>query len=208
ESYWISKYPITNGQYAKFIAAGGYRTIAWWSDVLDGWDIAGDEGWIEPLFWKNRNFNTKTQPVVDISWYEAMAFCAWLSDKTGEEITLPTEAQWQYASQGGDERAYPWGDEWHDTMCCHSHNSNGRTTSVTQYNNVASEHPFGVADMIGNVWEWTLTQRTPARPDRICRGGCWEIYSLNTFRCDHRPGYGTHPKTRTSSRGFRIVRNG
>src|SRR5690606_8543992 len=110
-------------------------------------------------FWDDSQWNGADYPVVGVSWYEAVAFCRWLSEATGEAITLPTEEQWQYAAQGDDGRKYPWGDEWDCTRCnnsvepCHSDG----TTPVRQYEG-PGDSPFGVVDMSGNVWEWTLTE--------------------------------------------------
>ncbi|MEO1646546.1 MAG: SUMF1/EgtB/PvdO family nonheme iron enzyme, partial [Chloroflexota bacterium] len=77
-TYWISKYPITNAQYRKFIEAGGYTTERWWTK--DGWQRKQKDSWTEPSHWQDSKFNGDTQPVVGVSWYEAVAFCLWLSE--------------------------------------------------------------------------------------------------------------------------------
>ena len=119
KGYSIAKYPVTNAQYATFIAAGGYNQRQWWMDA--GWD-AKNKGlmldwstgtgvettpWTEPRFWNDSQFDSAEQPVVGVSWYEALAFCRWLSHTSGNSITLPREDQWQYAAQGDDGRKYP-----------------------------------------------------------------------------------------------------
>jgi len=112
-SFRVSKIPITNSQYAQFIEAGGYSYKQWWTDA--GWD-AKQAGWDEifiteleresslhwmptnrawefPRFWYDKKLNRPEQPVVGISWYEALAFCGWFSQMQDEKITLPTDAQ-------------------------------------------------------------------------------------------------------------------
>src|SRR5262249_42941710 len=93
--YAIAKYPVTNAQFRVFVAAGGYSQSKWWTDA--GWQRLLKDGWTEPLFWTDRKWNGAERPVVGVSWYETVAFCLWLSDRTGEKIMLPTEDQWQYA---------------------------------------------------------------------------------------------------------------
>jgi len=208
--YWIGKYPVTNAQYAKFIEAGGYRERRWWTDA--GWAARQENDWTEPRFWDDGRFNGAEQPVVGVSWYEAVAFCRWLSDVTGEKIMLPTEAQWQYAAQGGDGRAYPWGNEWDCTRCnnsaspCDSH----ATTPVRQYEG-KGDSPFGVVDMAGNVWEWCATaygtgsDALDGTDVRVLRGGSWvNIYPVN-LRAAVR--YRLIPDDRYSNDGFRCARS-
>jgi formylglycine-generating enzyme required for sulfatase activity len=115
QTYWMAKYPVTNVQYAVFIEAGGYTTERWWT--AEGWQKRKAEKWTQPRYWTDSNWNGAEQPVVGVSWYEAVAFCRWLSETTGEKIMLPTEAQWQYAAQGDDGRAYPWGNPWDAGRC-------------------------------------------------------------------------------------------
>jgi formylglycine-generating enzyme required for sulfatase activity len=121
KSYSIARYPLTNAQYATFVEAGGYNQRQWWTDA--GWDarlqglavdwskgeaVATSQRWTEPRYWNDGKFNPADHPVVGVSWYEALAFCRWLSDQLDEQVTLPTEDQWQYAAQGDDGRRYPW----------------------------------------------------------------------------------------------------
>ena len=106
--YRISKYPITNSQFAVFAADGGY-TKKWkrcWTDA--GWEEKGDRTGPEKV---GGAYDGPNHPVVAISWYEAVAFCNWLSEKLGHAAALPTEAQWEKAARGTDGRRYPWGGE-------------------------------------------------------------------------------------------------
>ncbi|MBK9125874.1 MAG: formylglycine-generating enzyme family protein [Chloroflexi bacterium] len=154
------------------------------------------------------------QPVVGVSWYEAVAFCLWLSSTTGESIMLPTDPQWQYAAQGDDGRAYPWGDAWDCGRCRNSVApcESDAASIVTAYEG-KGDSPFGVVDMAGNVWEWTVTDYDSNSGDphaeaktRILRGGSWDDGKPEIFRCDHRNRFG--PNLRSYFNGFRVCRSG
>jgi formylglycine-generating enzyme required for sulfatase activity len=192
ERYWMGKYPVTNAQYAKFIDADGYSTERWWT--AEGWQARQDKNWTEPRFWTNSAFNGAEQPIVGVSWYEAVAFCQWLSEASGEKIMLPTEARWQYAAQGDDGRAYPWGRNRDAGRCNHNVGERGigKTTPVRQYEG-RGDSRFGVADMAGNVWEWCLTDYGNRTDDlhsvarsRVRRGGSLHNINAVGFRCDFR----------------------
>ncbi|HLV33558.1 MAG TPA: SUMF1/EgtB/PvdO family nonheme iron enzyme, partial [Spirillospora sp.] len=148
KGYSIAKYPITNAQFAKFIEAGGYKQQKWWTQA--GWEAKAKgwawnsskseweetgTAWTQPRYWTDSKWNGAEQPIVGVSWYEAVAFCLWLSEATGEKIMLPTEDQWQYAAQGDDGRAYPWGNDWDCKRCNNSVEpcDSNVTTPVTQY---------------------------------------------------------------------------
>jgi formylglycine-generating enzyme required for sulfatase activity len=221
QTYWISKYPITNAQYAKFIDADGYNQQKWWTAA--GWEAKakgwgwnkkgkwGETGkaWTEPEFWTDSKWNGADQPVVGVSWYESVAFCLWLSDVTGEKIMLPTEDQWQYAAQGKDGRWYPWGNDWDSSRLNSTRSGIGKTTPVTQFEG-RGDSPFGVVDMVGNVREYCLTDDDARTNDpnsaayrRVQRGGDW--YFNPYFACAV-----YHDRclldSRSKSSGFRVVR--
>jgi len=88
-SFEISKYPITNAQFALFLEDGGYNNEHWWTKL--GWQICKEEKWNEPGVWQHQQWNGADYPVVGISWYEAVAFSCWLGEKVGDNILLPTE---------------------------------------------------------------------------------------------------------------------
>ncbi|MCB9449834.1 MAG: SUMF1/EgtB/PvdO family nonheme iron enzyme [Anaerolineaceae bacterium] len=128
-AFHIAKYPITNGQFAQFVEAGGYTEHQWWTKAI--WERWESKDWTEPKYWNHEDVSGAEYPVVGVSWYEAAAFCKWLSAQTGEKIMLPTEQQWQRAAQGDDDRTYPWGDYW-DTSRCNTRESGiSRTTPVS-----------------------------------------------------------------------------
>jgi formylglycine-generating enzyme required for sulfatase activity len=207
-SFHIARVPVTNGQYAIFKEAGGYESHEYWSD--DGWQIKAEAGWQQPAFWDDEHFNGPQQPVVGVSWFEAMAFCRWLSAATGLAITLPVEQQWQRAAIGDAGHRFPWGDKI-DTTYANFASAVGSTSPVTDY--LAGASPYGVLDMSGNVWEWTLTdwhtgQTLSEAADPGCqpvlRGGSW--YGLADFlRADHR--YSGVRTLRYDDIGFRVMTN-
>lgn len=223
KGYSIAKYPITNAQYAKFIEAGGYHEAKWWTEAgwksrEEGWHYNGDwkpsgSAWTEPRYWKDSTWNGDEQPVVGVSWYESVAFCQWLSDVTGEKIMLPTEDQWQYASQGDDGRDYPWGPKWVSNRCNNNVDKKGigKTTPVQQFEG-KGDSPFGAVDMAGNVWEWCLTDYGAKTNDinstatgRVLRGGSWDLDSTDGFRCGC--GDWDIPNHRNGIIGFRVSRS-
>lgn len=183
----IAKYPITNAQYAKFIDAGGYRVRRWWTDA--GWQARKERNWTEPRDWEGKQYDRADHPVTGVSWYEALAFCQWLSEVGGEDVLLPTEQQWQRAAQGGDGREYPWGNRFDASRCNTRESGIGTTTPVTRYPNGAS--PFGVMDMVGNVWEWCSTAyetgntEPEGTPRRVLRGGSF-VNDLDLARAVYR----------------------
>jgi formylglycine-generating enzyme required for sulfatase activity len=222
--YAIAKFPITNAQYDVFIGAGGYGQREWWTEAgweakqrglsLD-WTTGGPaEGtpWDGPRFRGDPKFDGADHPVIGVSWFEAVAFCRWLSDASGEAISLPTEAQWQYAAQGEDGRRYPWGDEWDCTRCNNSVApcQSDSTTPVRQYEGIG-DSPFGVVDMSGNVWEWCLSgYDNPDAPiddgaaPRVIKGGGWFHFTKADCRLTFR--YSDVPYASYNFRGLRIVR--
>lgn len=93
------------------------------------------------------------EPITNVSWNEAKAYCRWLSQKINAEVRLPTEAEWELAARGEKGLKYPWGDQWQDDGADCKEN-NGKVKPVKSHPNGKS--PFGAYDMVGNVWEWTI----------------------------------------------------
>jgi formylglycine-generating enzyme required for sulfatase activity len=224
-SFNISKYPITNAQFAEFITAGGYENPMWWTELgwktrLEGWaTIAGDwkptgKAWTEPLYWNDSKFNGEEQPVVGVSWFEALAYCQWLSGiltlPHNHLLNLPTEQQWQRAAQGDDLRLYPWGNQWDFRRC----NSSVDGTGIGKTNNVKvyegrGDSPFGAVDMAGNIAEWCLTgfrtgtQEVRGREIRVLRGG--SRYSTLASQLQAAARDEGDPDIRNNLIGFRIA---
>ncbi|HEY85774.1 MAG TPA: SUMF1/EgtB/PvdO family nonheme iron enzyme [Chloroflexi bacterium] len=210
KNYSIAKYPLTNAQFAPFIKAGGYKNKKWWTAA--GWQMREKEKWREPRYWTDAKWNGPEHPVVGVSWYEAVAYCLWLSEKTSQEIMLPTEDLWQYAAQGDDRREYPWGNEWDCKRCNNSVSpcDSNATTPVRQYEGKnKGDSPFGVVDMAGNVWEWCLTEYESKRNNldgtnvRVLRGGSWLNGYTGNFRVSARNRY--TPDFRLNDGGFRLA---
>lgn len=206
--YRISKYPITNAQYEAFVQDGGY-TERWrhcWTEA--GWNWRSDEGHHEPNHY-GEAFGLPNHPVVGVAWYEASAFCVWLSAKLNTPVSLPTGAQWEKAARSTDRRRYPWGSEITSEHANWTATGIGMTSAVGIFPKGAS--PFGVLDLSGNVWEWCLTKwhrdytvttnnEAWGVATRVMRGGSFyydHSYARCAVRSDGDPGY------RSDNVGFR-----
>jgi hypothetical protein len=207
DDFRMSRYPVTNAQFMAFInAADGYKNEKWWNFSPEACEWFQSHR--EPLDpkWAGDDY-----PRVNVCWYEAMAFCQWLSDKTGSKVTLPTEYQWQRAAQGDDGRRFPWGNKFEKAYCNTSEAGLKSTTPVNKYPEGSS--PYGVVDLAGNTWEWCLTKgpadpvttSAPApstKPKYIVRGGSFlggQDRARNSFYFKLDPMY------RYFTIGFRVV---
>ncbi len=209
ESFHIAKFPITHEQFRVFIDdPRGFSNPEWWKGLA-----ASEDHWKAP----GKQFFTHGHylPRENVSWYDAVAFCRWLSRQTGYEIRLPTEWEWQLAAQGEDYRAYPWGDRYLKGYANINETSNvfgsgdylEETMPVNNYPQGAS--PYGVLDMCGNVWEWCLNEYDDLRRTdtsgaawRVVRGGSWSD-NRDDARVTYRYWY--VPDTRSYDIGFRIA---
>jgi formylglycine-generating enzyme required for sulfatase activity len=175
--YAISRYPVTNAQYAAFVQAGGYAERRYWTE--DGWSWRESEGVTGPEEY-GTPYNLPNHPVVGVSWYEAIAFCRWLEEQlqvTGGKlqvrdrddglreinlepgtfnVQLPTEPQWEKAARSGDGRIYPWGAEPDPEKANYDDTGIGTTSAVGCFPGGVS--PYGVEELSGNVWEWCRTK--------------------------------------------------
>ncbi len=198
EGFFMDRYPVTNARYRAFVEAGGYGRRKYWT--AKGWAIKEQNGWTEPRFWRNYNFNAPDQPVVGITWYEAVAYCHWLAERTGKPYRLPTEAEWEKAARGLDGRMYPWGETFEEERCNTAESDIRKPTPVGHYS-PQSDSPYGISDLAGNVWEWTssLYRKYPYRVDdgredveangwRVVRGGSW-LNNQRYAHCAARDGY-------------------
>jgi len=131
DSFLIDKYPVTNAQFYEFLQSSGYRP-ADTSRYLRHWEMG--------IFRQGQ----ERYPVVNLSYEDMKAYAGWAGKR------LPTQAEWQLAAQGTDGRKWPWGNEFHGTLC---NNSFGKATPVDAFNKGMS--PYGVIDLVGNVWQMT-----------------------------------------------------
>ena len=160
-AFHIDRAPVTNGDYAAFIAAGGYDDARWWSPA--GWDhrqAAGlsapahwrrdGDGWAATVFGRTERV-VDDEPVVHVCFYEAEAYTAWAGKR------LPTETEWEkaarYDPESGRSRRYPWGDESPEARHANLGQRHLRPARVGAYPDGVS--PAGVHQLIGDVWEWT-----------------------------------------------------
>ncbi len=213
DAFYMDTHEVTNAEYAAFLNAWGNDD---WSDInADGARIELVAGMYRPVS------GYADHPVVEVSWYGAMAYAEW-ADKR-----LPTEAEWEYAARGGlSGQKYPWGDTIDSTHANYAGNA-GSTTAVGSY----AANGYGLHDMAGNVYEWCLDAydeefyaTSPARnplsgapnikwlsdnyeevnSDRVLRGGSWP----NTARDVRVAARGLNaPSVTDVFFGFRCVRS-
>jgi len=194
DAFYMDETPVTNAEYKCFLDAHPNHPA--------------------PRHWdrERRAFPLRQadHPVVYVSWYDAHAYARW----AGKE--LPTEAQWEKAARGTDARLYPWGNEFDPDRCNSWEYGIRAITAVTQYAPQGNS-PYGVIDMVGNVWEWCADRydaeyymsspsHNPTGPltglFRVLRGGAWGT-DPEAKRVTHRAYY--YPSYSNIDVGFRCV---
>ncbi len=200
DNFVISKFPVTNAQFAIFTEAeDGYRNPRWWdfSEHARRWFNLKKGA-------AASRFSGDARPRENVNWYEAMAFANWLGNLLGMKVALPTIAQWQRAAKGDDDRYFPWGDEYNEEHCNTLETGLKTTSAVDRYQKGAS--PYGAYDMAGNVWEWTLNTAAAAEAGRDFRravaGGSF-VSPCDRAHTSFR--YYLDPRVRYSSIGIRLV---
>ena len=221
--YRLGKYPVTNWQFRQFVDADGYGDPkkpkpAWWSDA--GWTWRTGKPRYEwqktdqPDDFDDRRWNNPLQPVTGVTWYEAEAFCNWLTAQWRAEgrigakqvVRLPTDEEWEKAARGLNGSEYAWGDGFDAAKCNTDESHLNATTPVTMYPSGASHwfHPngSGIFDLTGNVWEWMGNEYRKGSDAFALRGGAWHLHpdpARAAFRTYGNPDYsGTYF-------GFRVV---
>jgi uncharacterized protein (TIGR03067 family) len=215
---YLGIYEVTVRQFRKFVESENYKTEA----ERDGkggklpdhesrqYKYAAGTSWRNPWDFPVHD----DQPVLQVSWNDAQAFCDWLSEKEGQEYRLPTEAEWEFACRAGSAGLYSFGN---DAFELKAH----AVINEKEPQRVGSRRPngFGLFDMEGNAWEWCLdrfvsryagiAERNPRGPEtgdgRAFRGGSFGSFSWGA-RCAMRSNDG--PSERTYDTGFRIARVG
>ena len=200
-SFEISKYPVTNLWYKKFIDAGGYNSDKYFTIQGKKWFKKIKPSF--PGFWHERKYNCPNSPVVGVSWYEADAFCRWLTKtcKDGYEYRLPREFEWQAAAAGKEKREYPWGKGIDPNKCNYDETEIGRISPVGIFKD--GKTPEHVYDMAGNVWEWTCSFYDADKDTYVLRGGSF-FYISYYCRCADRNDF--NPFNSSNNIGFRCAR--
>ena len=219
--FYLGVYSVTRGQFAAFVKDDGYQTEA---------EKAGATGtWQKPRF-PSQYDQTDKDPVVEVSWNDAVRFCQWLSKKEKKTYELPTEAEWEYACRAGTKTRFWCGDKDEDLKG----NANIADASLKEKWPDASwavawddgyaftspvgsfqANPWGLYDMHGNVWQWCadwygLYQEGSIKDpkgkesanSRVLRGGSW-YYELQSCRAAYRLLYS--PTYHISNIGFRVA---
>jgi len=194
DSFYIDKYPVTNSEFKKFLDATRYRPADGLNFLHDWRDGMYPDGWA-------------SKPVTWVSLEDARAYAAWAGKR------LPHEWEWQYAAQGTDGRSYPWGDTW-DAGAIPSPELGRKLRAPDDVDaHPAGASPFGVMDLVGNVWQWTDEYVDEHTRGGILRGGSYYKpqgsiwYFPQAYRNDQHgklllmaPGY-----DRSGTVGFRCV---
>ncbi len=212
----LSKYPVTNEWFRKFVEAEGYSKLEYWRREGRKWLIYTKA--LHPHFWHKKEWTCPSSPVVGVTWWEADAFCRFLT-KTKDDgyiYRLPDEREWEAAAAGFEAREYPWG-KWEEGKCNTLLSGIEKTSPVGLF--PKGETPEGVAELAGNVWEWTTSDyfQKKALEDfpfgeraqrlfkwqPVLRGGSW-YDNPQAARCAARGR--TTPEDRTDIIGFRCAR--
>jgi formylglycine-generating enzyme required for sulfatase activity/energy-coupling factor transporter ATP-binding protein EcfA2 len=213
KEFAIGLYPVTNYQFREFISAGGYTAASrdCWTKTGWDWRVVMDIG--SPAYWEDPTWTIDNHPVVGVSWFEAIAYCRWLSQTTARRISLPTEVEWEKAAKGAEVRAWPWGAKFVPEQANTAEGGIGQTVCVGLF--PGNESPFGVRDCAGNVWNWCSSQfrgfgqydpsdgreELEGSSPRCIRGGSW-LNAKDFARCANRDHY--FPGDRHFDLGFRI----
>jgi len=205
DNYWIDIYETTNGEYLDFVLATGHRP------ALDE-TCETDSCWSGNL-WKDKTFHVSVanQPVTQVSWHDADAYCRWRGKR------LPTEAEWEKAARGPNGRYYPWGKASPKKRATYKRKWKGKFTMTNVGSYPRGVSYYGIHDMAGNVWEWVndwyernyyrkSPLRNPKGPGKgyfkITRGGSWVNFA-DTLRTTLRRW--SLPDVRFNDTGFRCA---
>jgi len=172
-SFYMDVYEVTNAQYGKFMRATGHR---------------------EPNYWDNSKYNQSNQPVVGVSWNDAVAYAKWAGKR------LPREKEWEWAARGGLRgKEYPWGDQGPSLGRANYYGANvGQSKAVGSY----PANGYGLHEMVGNVWEWCQDWYNSDKDSKVLRGGSW-LTSIDNLRVTIRTYY--DPNSKIYNYGFRCV---
>lgn len=184
DAFYIAKHEVTNAQWRKFRDDPGYDDPKFWPG---GRIVPKDQipYWTDPRNHGGGTPGSDDYPVMGVNWDAAVAYCNWISEKTGKKYRLPTEAEWEKAARGTDGRRFPWGNTIEPEFANYAGPGTFDTAEVVgSYAKGAS--PYGVLDMAGNMLEWcqdwyardyysVSPKKNPKGPDegayKVLRGG-------------------------------------
>lgn len=196
--FWIDRTPVTNAEFTRFVQATGYRTLAerigiGYACTRGMWEDTPGADWRHPGGPQTDILSKVDHPVVQVSWYDAVAYARWAGKR------LPTEQEWEKAARGTDGREYPWGNQEPTRQLCNLDRHERGTTPVGKYS-PQGDSPYGCVDMAGNVWEWTASDHESG--SKILRGGGWTHPAVHARLAARSPH---HPDDRYDTDGFRCV---
>ena len=227
DAFYLDTTPVTNGEYQRFVAGGGYDDAQWWSER--GWthrwaaDLVAPQFWYldSGSWWRTRFGITEPvppdEPVVHVSFFEAQAYAAWAGKR------LPTEAEWEKAARfdpaTGRSRRFPWGDQ--DPTPAHANLGQRHLQPALAGSYPAGASPLGVHQLMGDVWEWTSSGFSgypgfapfPYREySEVFLGGDYRLLRGGSFGSDAATCRATfrnwdHPIRRQIFAGFRCARD-
>ncbi len=199
DEFLLAAYQVTNADYGRFLRGTAS---------------------LPPPFWDDPAFNHPEQPVVGVSWYEAAAYCEWLTAASGRPFRLPMEAEWERAARGGREGAlFPWGDEPPQALANYADRCAGDWKTGPEPVGRGESNAYGLYNMCDNVHEWcsdwyaanyyaVSPERNPRGPEsgsrRASRGGSWR-HHIKISRCAARSSI--PPEFKYADYGFRVACN-
>jgi sulfatase modifying factor 1 len=183
EAFYVGVAPVTRRQFEVFLRESDY-------------DYPSDD-----LRKMKELSPTSNCPACNLSWDDAQEFCRWLSQKTGQDYRLPTEAEWEKAARGTDGRTFPWGSDSPTNQHANFDGETNRTTEIGRH--LAGKSPYGCMDMAGNVWEWCEDWLNDKHEYRIKKGGAW-VSKASYLKCAYRQPEA--PDRRSQYNGFRVAR--
>ena len=212
DDFFIARFPVTCAEYLEFLNDVGAKEperarahaprsheesgIHWVEEPAGVWSLPVGQDAIG-VVWR------PDEPVVEVSWHDANAYCAWLAEKAGRPHRLPHEAEWEKAARGPDARYLPWGNyldaSWCNTALSRVEGSN-RRGPIGEF--PVDESPYGVRDLAGNVMDWCSNLLTHDQSWRAVRGGGWLGGQLS---CRSAARRGNAPASPYGNLGFRVA---
>ena len=199
DAFYIGKFEVTNGDWRKFRDDSGYDDPKFWpggrvvpKDQVPYWTQANNHGGATP--------GSDNYPVLGVNWDSATAYCNWLSAKTGKKYRLPTEAEWEKAARGTDQRKYPWGNQIDHSYANFTGSQTFDTGQIVgsydgskrgDFQTHSNASPYGAFDMAGNIMEWcqdwysrNYYSVSPVKNPKGPEKGAYKILRGGTFFMD------------------------